>query len=170
MHEKGGVERVDEQIDFGGAVGLFPDFQAERALADVRAFGGSGLAVGGAGVDVAIVARSLDSEIPGRVEALEFVERSSVPIAGVSEGDLGVADEHGDIVGPGGHGTRNFSGFGGGSRERNSVREVAAKVDGGGIDDVLESGAELVLALGVAEGGDGEKEGNEKVSEFTMHT
>jgi len=64
VKEVGGVEGVNDEVDLCGAVALFPNFEAQRTLTDIRTFGGSGLAVGGTGVDVAIVAWGLDGKVP----------------------------------------------------------------------------------------------------------
>jgi len=113
VHEIGRVKRIDDEVDLRGVVGLFGNFEVQRTLTDVRAFGGSGFAIGSAGVDIAVVAGRFDVEVPGRAEEFERVHGARIPVAGIGEWNLSVADQHGDVVGPGGRGAGNFCGFGG---------------------------------------------------------
>src|SRR5215831_2769804 len=128
----------------------------QRALADVRAFGASGLAIGRAGVDITALARGFDVELPGRVEKLERVHGPRVPTSGVAEWNLPVANQHIHVVGPLGHAARNFRGSVGDLRKRGGLFDVSAKIDSGRVEDVLDIGAEGVSALGA--GRDGKQE------------
>ena len=121
VQQVGRVKRIDDEVGFRRAAWLSRKFKMERALADVRAFGGSGYAIGSAGVDVAVVAGRFDVEVPGRAEEFESLHGARIPVGGVGERNLSVADQHGDVVGPGGRGTGNFCGFGGYVRRWNAV-------------------------------------------------
>ena len=138
-------------------------------MTDVRAFGGSGFAIGRAGVDVAIIAGRFDGEVPGRAEELESVHGARIPVGGIAERNLSVADQHGDIVGPCVHGAGNFCGFDGCVRKRNGVRGVSAEIDDGRVDDVLNVGAELVFALGASRERKQEEQREEAVSVRMFH-
>ena len=92
VHEIGRVERIDDEVDLRGVVGLFGNFEVQRTLTDVRAFGGSGFAIGSTGVDVAVIAGCFDVEVPGRAEEFERVHGARIPAAGVGQRNLSVAD------------------------------------------------------------------------------
>ena len=141
----------------------------QRTLTDVRAFVGSGFAIRRAGVDVAIVAGRFDVEVPGRAEEFESVHGAHKPVGGDTEGNLSVADQHGDVVGPRGHGARNFRGFGGYFRKRYGVRGVSSEIDGSRVQDVLDIRAKLILALGAGRDRKPEDRGKEEVSVRAFH-
>ena len=139
-------------------------------MTDVRAFGGSGFAIGRAGVDVAIIAGRFDGEVPGgRAGEFESLDGARIPVGGVAERNLSVADQHGDVVGPRGHGARNFRGFGGYFRKRNGVGGVSAEIDGSRVQDVLDIRAKLILALGAGRDRKQEERGKEEVSVRAFH-
>jgi hypothetical protein len=156
VEEIGRSERIDDEVGFRGTIGLFGEFQVKRTLADIRALGRSGLAIGRAGINVAIVARSFDGEVPGRIKEFEIVEGTGIPAAGVDQGNLRVTDEHRDIVGPSGHGAGHLCGLGGDIGKGNCMRGVPTEVGGGTIEDVSDIRAELIFALGAE--GEGEKQ------------
>lgn len=120
----------------------------QRTLTDVRAIGRCGFAIGRACVDIAIIAGRLDVEAPGRAEESESIHGAPIPVGSIVKRNQSVADEHGNVVGPLGHGARNFCGFGGYVRNRNRVRGGSAEIDSGRVEDVLDVGAKLIFALG----------------------
>jgi len=141
----------------------------QRTLTDVRAFGGSGFAIGRARVHVAIIAGSFDVKVPGRAEELESVHGARIPVGSVAERNLSVADQHGDVIGPLGQGAGNFCGFGGYVRKRNGARVVSAEIDGGRVEDVLDVGAELIFALGAGRDRKQEEQSKDEVSVLAFH-
>lgn len=134
----------------------------ERTLTDVRAFGGRGFAIGRAGVYVAIIAGALGVEVPGRAEEFESVQGARIPVGGIAERNLSVADQHGDVVGPPGCGARNSCGVIGYFRKRNPVRGVSTEIDRGRVEDVLDVCAERIFALGAGRDRKRGEQGNEQ--------
>jgi hypothetical protein len=173
VHEIGRAERIDDEVDFRGAVGLFRNFEMQRTLTDVRAFGGSGLlAIGRAGIDVAIIACRLDIEVPRRTEEFQSVHGPRIPVDCGTEGNLSVADQHGDVVGPRGRGTRNFCEFAGCVRKPNGMRGVSAQIaeiDGGPVEDVLDVIADLIFALRAGGHRNQEEQDKEEASVRAFH-
>ena len=138
-------------------------------LTDIRALGGGGFAIGRAAVDVATIARRFDVEMPRRAEEVESVHGTRIPVCGVAEWNLSVADHHGDVVGPSRRGAGNFCGLCRYIRKRNGVRGVSAEIDGGRVEDVLDVGAKLIFALGACRHRSQEEQTKEEVSVRAFH-
>ena len=141
----------------------------QRTLTDVRAFGRSGFTIGRASIDVSIIAGRFDVEVPGRVKEFEDVHGAHIPVGGIAERNLSVADQHGDVVGPRRHGAGHFCGFGGNFRERNGVRGVTPEIDGSCIEDVLDIGTRLIFALGVGRDRNQEPQAKKEISVRAFH-
>ena len=138
-------------------------------MTDVRALSGGGFAIRRAGVDVSIIARRFDVELPRRIEEFEGIHGARIPIAGIAEGNLSIADQHRNIVGPCVHGAGDFCGFGGYLRNRNGVCSVSAKIDQSRVEDVLNVGAELIFTLCAGRDRKQEKQRTEEVSVGAFH-
>jgi len=169
MEEIGRAKGIDDEVEFRGAIGLFGNFKMQWALTNVRTLGGGRFAIGRAGVDVAILSGRCDVELPGRTEEFESVHGARIPVCGVGERDLSVADHHGDVGGPSRRGAGNFCRLRGYVRKRNGVCGVSAEIDGGRVEDVLDVVAEPIFALGVCRHWKQEEQTKEEVSVFAFH-
>ena len=148
MQQVGRVKRIDDEVGLRRAVRLSRKFKMKRTLADVRALGRSGLAIRRTAIDVATFTGRFDVEVPGRAEEFQRIHRASIPAGGVAERNLGVADQHRDVVGPSGHGARNLCRIRRYLRERIGVRGISAEIDGRLVEDFLDARTQLISTLG----------------------
>ena len=137
MHQKRRGERVHHQVELSGSVTLLRHLQMERALADIRSLRGCNFTIGWTCVDVMVDTRRINGEVPRRVEALERIHCSRVPVRAVCKGDLRVTDTHRHVVSPCRHLAGDFCIFRRDLGNGGCMRPVPSKVDHGCIEYFL---------------------------------
>jgi hypothetical protein len=145
--------------------------EVQRALALIGAFGdiagvhGSDVAASGSGIHEMVDAGRIDFESPQILELFQLDESFVVPLLGIHDGNLALANVHGHAVDPVGNLARNFgAGVGDvGIRKLGRVRVIGLaekaevvkflraledeKVGLRGIENVLKVAADLVLLV-----------------------